>query len=341
MDSWQAQVSEGDAGARLDKWLSEHDAGETRQQLQRWIKAGHVACNGQPVTSPSHKVKTGECYVVTPPEIRPARLEAEAIALDIVFEDDDLLVVNKAAGMVVHPAPGAYSSTLVHALLHHCGDSLSGIGGEARPGIVHRLDKDTSGLMVVAKHDRAHVALSEQLQVRSVSRVYHAIVRGVMKPPVGTIDAPIARSPRNRQKMAVVDGGKPAITHYQTLAGYLTPQHSTLPPRPFASLVECRLETGRTHQIRVHLAEKGCALMGDPVYGGSTSRRLAALYGMLPPSLYELLEGFERQALHAGELAFIHPGSGEAMHFRVSYPADMQALAEALQGLENAEHDTR
>lgn len=318
-------------GNRLDKFLAQQLGDFTRQRLQALIKGGQVMRAGKAITQPSGKVREGEQYAVTIPPLQEVEVLAEPIPLDIVYEDEHLLVINKTAGMVVHPAAGHASGTLVNALLHHCADSLSGIGGEMRPGIVHRLDKDTSGLMLVAKHDKAHQSLAAQLQDRSLSRIYHAWVWGVMQPPHGTIDAPIGRSPNNRKKMAVVESGKAAKTHYKTLAHYMTPSTPHTPSLPFASKLECKLESGRTHQIRVHCCEKGHALIGDPVYGAQGTRRLAALPSSLPEAAHAVLSEDKRQALHATSICFIHPHTQVPLRFDAEYPADMLCLEAALQ----------
>ena len=259
---------------------------------------------------PASKATPGGTYRVAVPEPAPAHNAAQAIALIVVFEDEHLIVIDKQAGLVVHPAAGNLDGTLVNALLHHCGGTLSGIGGVARPGIVHRIDKDTSGLMVAAKTDRAHVGLAKQFADHSIERRYHAITAGQPRPATGTVDAPLARSPTNRKKIAVVAGGKRAVTHYRTLALL-----------DGAALVECRLETGRTHQVRVHLASLGHPLLGDPVYGRASAR--TALLARL---------GFARQALHAARLGFVHPISGKPMSWDSAAPRDMQELLTALHG---------
>ena len=306
------------ANTRLDRALAElaaslGDAGQglSRARVQALIKQGAVYGEGEVKASqPSAIVKAGAVYHITLPEPVPAKPMAEAIDLPIVYEDADVIVIDKPAGMVVHPAAGNYQGTLVNALLAHCGASLSGIGGVARPGIVHRLDKDTSGLMVVAKHDAAHQGLSRQFADRTLSRVYQAVVWGVPHPTKGSIEGAIGRHPRNRQKMAVVArGGKAALTHYVLMQAFGT----------LASLVECRLATGRTHQIRVHMAHIRHPLVGDPLYGGRQPRGGPAL-----------LREFLRQALHAAELKFIHPISGKSMVFKAKMPDDLRRLIAAL-----------
>ncbi len=295
-----------DSGERLDKLLAGAAPELSRSRLKALILAGHVASGGATVTDPSYRVKPGESFAVTIPEPVAAQPQGQAMALTVVHEDEALIVIDKPAGLVVHPGPGNPDRTLVNALIAHCGDSLSGIGGVLRPGIVHRLDKDTSGLMVAAKSDAAHRGLSDQFATRSLSRVYLALVRGVPKPTKGVIEGAIGRSPANRKKMAVLDEGRPggraAVTHYEVLKTYDGP----------LSLIECRLETGRTHQIRVHLTHKGHPLIGDKLYGGART----------PP--------FARQALHAYRLAFDHPLSGDKMRFEIALPEDMQALIDGL-----------
>lgn len=325
----QCLVGPADANQRLDKFLSQQIPGITRSHLQRLVEEGAVTRDGAPFTNPAAKVRTGQCFVVTEPEAKPLALVAEAIALDIVYEDAHLIVINKAAGMTVHPAPGAETGTLVHALLAHCGDSLSGIGGVARPGIVHRIDKDTSGLLVVAKHDAAHQHLSAQLKERTLKRQYTAFCWGGPQPREGYVEAPLARNPRQRKQMAVVADGRYALTHYETEQAFFAPGFI----KPLASKIHCLLDTGRTHQIRVHMAHVQAPLLGDPVYGATTQTRLNRLQaqGMrLPDDIKSTLLSFNRQALHAAELMLNHPESNEEMLFTCPLPADMQALEETL-----------
>lgn len=314
----QLPVDDTQAGVRLDVWLlaqmtAQLGEGQSRAGVQRWIKDGYVTRSGALEANPARKVRKGEVYDVDVPAAEASELVAEDIPLDVVYEDTDLLVINKPAGLTVHPAPGNYTGTLVQALLHHCGDSLSGINGEMRPGIVHRIDKDTSGLLVVAKHDVAHRGLAKQFARHDIHRKYYAIVRGVPLRKSGTVQGDIGRNPQNRMKRAVVaDGsGKPAITHYRVVEVFDTA----------AALVECQLETGRTHQIRVHMSHIGHPLLGDPMYG-----RNAPLKGVgelnLPP----------RQLLHAAELGFVHPVSREEMFFESPLPADMDAVLAKLRG---------
>ena len=299
------------AGWRLDRALAAAVPTLSRERLKALIRSGAVEAEGQPVRDPATKVRGQEALRVAVPVPRPAHNEPQDIPLTIVFEDEHLLVVDKPAGLVVHPAAGNFDGTLVNALLHHCGGSLSGIGGVARPGIVHRIDKDTSGLLVVAKTDVAHEGLAKQFAAHSIDRHYLAIVSGVPKASEGVVDAPLARSAANRKKIAIVGGsrGKRAVTHWKRLKLLKD-----------AALVECRLETGRTHQVRVHIASIGHPLVGDPVYGrsGKTHSKL----------LKEL--GFHRQALHAAELGFTHPVMKSRLSFTSPMPSDMQELLSAL-----------
>ncbi|RYG59256.1 MAG: RluA family pseudouridine synthase [Alphaproteobacteria bacterium] len=285
--------------------------GQSRAGVQRWIKDGYVTRAGALEANPARKVRLGEVYDVDVPAAEASELVPEDIPLSIVYEDSDLLVIDKPAGLTVHPAPGNYTGTLVQALLHHCGDSLSGINGEMRPGIVHRIDKDTSGLLVVAKHDVAHRGLAKQFARHDIHRKYTAIVRGVPLRKSGTIEAEIGRNPQNRMKRAVVaDGtGKPAITHYRLVEIF----------GDAAALVQCQLETGRTHQIRVHMSYIGHALLGDPMYGRNTPLKGFGDLN-LPP----------RQLLHAAELGFVHPVTREEMFFESPLPADMEAVLKTL-----------
>jgi 23S rRNA pseudouridine1911/1915/1917 synthase len=299
-------------GWRLDRALAAAVPTLSRERLKALISSGAVTDpQGAPVRDPAAKAVPGGAYRVAVPAPEAAHNVAQDIALPIVFEDEHLLIVDKPAGMVVHPAAGNPDGTLVNALLHHCAGRLSGIGGVARPGIVHRIDKDTSGLLVVAKTDRAHEGLAAQFARHSIDRRYRAVVSGVPNPASGSVDAPLARSSANRQKMAIVAGerGKRAVTHYRTLR-----------PLREAAEIECRLETGRTHQVRVHMTSLGHPLVGDPVYGRTR------------PAHRELLKelGFARQALHAAGLGFIHPATGENLSFKSAVPSDMQELLSAL-----------
>jgi 23S rRNA pseudouridine1911/1915/1917 synthase len=296
------------SAGRLDKALAEA-TGLSRERVKSLIADGAVEIGGRRAASASAKVSQGDAYSVALPP--PARLDtpAQDIPLDIVFEDAHLIVVNKAAGLVVHPAAGNLDGTLVNALLHHCAGRLSGINGTLRPGIVHRIDKDTSGLLVVAKSDAAHEGLARQFADHSIERTYLAVTGGQPRPAAGRIEGRIGRSDANRKKMAVIPDtstrGKHAVTHYRTLRAL-----------DYAALVECRLETGRTHQVRVHLASIGNALLGDPVYGRTPAP--------LRPVVADL--GFRRQALHAASLGFIHPVTGERLDFAAELPADMVEL---------------
>jgi 23S rRNA pseudouridine1911/1915/1917 synthase len=299
------------AGWRLDRALAAAVPTLSRERLKALIRSGAVEAGGKAVRDPATKVRGEEALRVAVPEPTPAHNEPQDIPLNIVFEDEHLLVVDKPAGLVVHPAAGNLDRTLVNALLHYCGGSLSGIGGVARPGIVHRIDKDTSGLLVVAKTDVAHEGLAKQFAAHSVDRRYLAIVDGVPKASEGKVDAPLARSATNRKKIAVVEGsrGKRAVTHWRRLTMLKD-----------AALVECRLETGRTHQVRVHMASIGHPLIGDPIYG-----RSGKTHGKL---LNELQ--FGRQALHAAELGFTHPVTKHRLSFSSPMPSDMQELFNAL-----------
>ncbi len=325
-----------DAGARLDKWLSARLEGLTRTRLKALIEGGALKKNGAVFNDPSWKIRDGERFTLTVPEIAPAAPLAEKVALDIRFEDADIIVVNKPAGMVVHPAAGNWTGTLVNALIAHCGASLSGVGGVARPGIVHRLDKETSGLLVAAKNDAAHQALSAAFAAHDLERLYDAIVIGAPRPGVGVIDAPLARAGAERKKMSVVNSERPqarrAVTRYRIQETFGRGR-AKLAGDALASLVECRLETGRTHQIRAHLAHIGHPLVGDSVYG-----RGPGLSGLRPGDAaadraIEALAGFRRQALHARVLGFAHPISGEALRFEAEPPLDFAGLAAALRGL--------
>ena len=301
----EATIAPAADGWRLDRALADAVPTLSRERLKVLIASGAVSRGEALARDPARKAAAGEVFAVAVPAPAPAHNEAQDIPLVVAFEDEHLIVVDKPAGLVVHPAAGNLDGTLVNALLHHCGGSLSGIGGVARPGIVHRIDKDTSGLMIAAKTDRAHEGLAKQFADHSIERRYKAIAGGHPAPPAGTVDAPLARSPHNRKKVAIIANGKRAVTHYRTeqrLKG--------------AALVECRLETGRTHQVRVHMASIGHALLGDPVYGKAR--------GAVRVLLEQL--GFERQALHAARLGFTHPITREELAFDSPMPADMQEL---------------
>ena len=289
------------AGVRLDAFLSA-DGALTRSQAARLIAEGRVRVNGKPAAK-SARLSGGETVTVDVPQLRETALPAQDIPLDVVYEDVDVIVVNKPTGLVVHPAPGHPDGTLVNALLHHCGDSLSGIGGEKRPGIVHRIDRDTSGLIIAAKIDAAHLALSAQLKDHSLSRTYECLVTGNMKQDSGTVDAPIGRSSADRKKMAVVPTGRRAVTHWEVVARY-----------PGVTHLRCRLETGRTHQIRVHMAYIGHPILGDTVYGAKKP-----------------VPGLTGQCLHATGLRFVHPRTGEPVELHCPLPPEFTAMLQKLQ----------
>lgn len=289
------------AGVRLDAFLSA-DGALTRSQAAHLIAEGRVRVNGKPAAK-SARLSGGETVTVDVPQLRETALPPQDIPLDVVYEDDDVIVVNKPTGLVVHPAPGHPDGTLVNALLHHCGDSLSGIGGEKRPGIVHRIDRDTSGLIIAAKNDAAHLALSAQLKDHSLSRTYECLVTGNMKQDSGTVDAPIGRSSADRKKMAVVPTGRRAVTHWEVVARY-----------PSVTHLRCRLETGRTHQIRVHMAHIGHPILGDTVYGAKKP-----------------VPGLTGQCLHAAGLRFIHPRTGEPVELHCPLPPEFTAMLQKLQ----------
>lgn len=301
----------GDAGGiRLDRALAQSVDALSRERLKALIAEGNVAeASGAAARDPARKAMAGEVFSVTLPPPIPLGNAAQDIVLQVAFEDEHLIVIDKPAGLVVHPAAGNLDGTLVNALLHHCAGQLSGIGGVARPGIVHRIDKDTSGLMVAAKSDRAHEGLARQFAAHSIDRRYRAIVSGRPNPPEGIVNAPLGRSPQNRKKMAIVEGGKRAVTHFRLIR-----------PLRHSALVECRLETGRTHQVRVHMASIGHALLGDPVYARTKQEHRAVLEAL----------GFRRQALHAARLGFVHPVNSNALWFESELPSDMQCLLDTL-----------
>lgn len=302
MDRNEIIVTAQESGERIDALLARSLPQFSRSALQGYLVEGRVLLCGRELKK-NYKTKEGERYVVLPPEPVCSQILPQAIPLEIVFEDEDLLVVNKRRGMVVHPAPGHYEGTLVNALLHHCAGSLSGIGGEIRPGIVHRIDKDTSGLLIVAKNDFSHLALSAQLSDHSLYRVYEAVVRGAFRDDQGTVDKPIGRHPIDRKKMAVTEkNARHAVTHWQVLCRY-----------PGYTHIRCRLETGRTHQIRVHLASIGHPLLGDETYGAPSPDK-----------------GLEGQCLHARELRFVHPRSLEEISLRTELPDYFQTVLDKL-----------
>jgi 23S rRNA pseudouridine1911/1915/1917 synthase len=322
-------VEPADAGERIDRLLAARLADLSRSRLKSLILDGQVemrsALGARTIRDPSHRVNAGDALFVTVPPAEPAEPSAEDIPLTILYEDAELIIIDKPAGMVVHPAPGHHSGTLVNALIAHCGESLSGIGGVRRPGIVHRLDKDTSGVMVVAKTDRAHQNLSAQFadhgRTGPLERGYLAFAWGVPDRPKGTVDAPIERHPHARDKMAVRKGGRFALTHWRLDERYLGASG-----KPIASLIECRLETGRTHQIRVHLAHIGHPLLGDTTYGQGFRTKAA----LLAKDAATALEGLGRQALHAYMIAIQHPLSGQFLEFRSELPSDLARLRRAL-----------
>ena len=307
-DNLQAVLTAGQVGQRFDRAIADVVPTLSRERIKALLADGAIARDdGRPVTSGSAKVDAPQVLTIALPPPEPAEAVAQDMPLVVVHEDAHLIVIDKPAGMVVHPANGNPDGTLVNALLHHCAGQLSGIGGVARPGIVHRIDKDTSGLLVVAKSDVAHEGLAKQFADHSIDRVYHAITNGAPLPPAGTVDAPLARSPHDRKKIAVVESarGKRAVTHFRTLERLRD-----------AAFIECRLETGRTHQVRVHMAHIGHPLLGDPVYGSRRSTHASTLKSI----------GFARQALHATRLGFIHPVEGKNVTFDSPLPKDMQEL---------------
>ena len=306
-------AGEGDVGTRLDAFVSA--SGElTRSAAARLIEEGAITVDGRAVAK-NYKLRPGDTVDILLPEPVPTEAQPEDIPLDVVFEDEDIIVINKPTGMVVHPAAGNETGTLVNALLHHCADSLSGIGGVVRPGIVHRIDKDTSGLLVAAKNDAAHNSLAEQLKIHEVGRVYYALVIGNLREDKGTVNAPIGRHPRDRKKMAVLSAGegtaRDAVTHYEVLERF----------RGYC-LVRCVLETGRTHQIRVHMAHLGHPLVGDVTYGGGKTKFEGANKSLI-----------SGQCLHAKELKLTHPTTGENMRFCCALPTEMEKLLERLRKL--------
>ena len=297
METLTLHPTELDAGKRVDAWLPSQAEGLTRSAAQRLLEEGRVTLNGKPLAK-NYKLTGAETLAVSLPDPEPLDALPQDIPLDVVYEDGDVIVVNKPAGLVVHPAPGHPDGTLVNALLHHCGGSLSGVGGALRPGIVHRIDRDTSGLIIAAKNDAAHQALSAQLQNHTLARTYEAVVAGNLREDRGTVDAPIGRHHTDRKRMAVTDrGGKRAVTHWEVIERF-----------PGLTYVRCRLETGRTHQIRVHMAHMGCPLTGDFLYGRSNPALIA------------------RPALHSAGLELVHPITGERLSFAAPLPADLAAL---------------
>ncbi|MCM2438648.1 RluA family pseudouridine synthase [Agrobacterium vitis] len=322
-----------DAEGRLDAWLAASLGGDlSRNRVKALIEQGAVFVNGTAVTEPKRKIKPGDQLVIAMPEPEDPEPKGEDIPLTVLYEDKDLIVLSKPAGLVVHPGAGNWTGTLVNALIHHCGDSLSGIGGVKRPGIVHRLDKETSGVMVVAKNDIAHRHLADQFADHGRSgpleRAYQALVWGRPRGLRGTIDAALGRA-GDRTKRTVkredTDDAREAITHYQVMERYGEKPDATC----LASLVECRLETGRTHQIRVHMAHIGHPLIGDPEYGAAFKTKA----NLLPDAAKAIVTNFHRQALHAYLLAFEHPTTGEVMHFEAAIPDDMETIIRALRDI--------
>ncbi|WP_419901782.1 RluA family pseudouridine synthase [Kiloniella sp.] len=311
-------VEEAEKKLRLDKFLADRLPDLSRSRLQALITQKCLLIDGAIIETPNYRLKVGQSVSLSVPQAVDPEPVAQDIPLDIVFEDPYLLIINKPSGMVVHPAPGNSDGTLVNALLYHCGEDFKGIGGVKRPGIVHRIDKDTSGLMVVAKTDECHQGLVQLFAAHDIERSYNAVVWGYPKPASGRIEGNIGRSPKNRKKMAVVPrGGKAAITHYKTLQ---------ILSSGAASLIECRLETGRTHQIRVHMTHSGHPLLGDPLYGSQSQSRIRNL----PSAAQEKMKSFERQALHAKTLGFIHPITKEELTFSSELSIDLKDLINSL-----------
>lgn len=335
MDVLTATATEDEAGTRLDRFLSERFDALSRSRAKALVKEGAAAMDGAALTDPRAGVIAGSVYTLNMPDPVPATPEPEDIPLDILFEDSDLIIVNKPVDMAVHPAPGSWQGTLVNALLHHCNGELPGIGGVERPGIVHRLDKNTTGVMVAAKTEAAHAGLSALFAAHDIERAYYAVTRGSPRPLVGTVNAAIARSTSDRKKMAVVrnpdsGAGRHAITHYKAIETFgLRDKGAGVPA---AALIECRLETGRTHQIRVHLGHIGAPLIGDQVYG--KNRGISAHgAGQAFIDATTAARKFPRQALHAAVLGFVHPVTGEEMRFEAPLPADMAGLLENLRAM--------
>jgi 23S rRNA pseudouridine1911/1915/1917 synthase len=328
-DNRKVLIADESASGRLDSWLASALEGEfSRSRVKTLIEGGSVSLNGKPVTEPKKKVSPGDEVIISVPDPEDPVPQGEDIPLDVLYEDEDLIVIAKPAGLVVHPGAGNWTGTLVNALIHHCGDSLSGIGGVRRPGIVHRLDKETSGVMVVAKNDMAHRHLADQFadhgRTGPLERAYLALVWGRPRQLKGTINASLGRA-GDRTKRAVkrddTDDAREAITHFEVVERFLEKPDST----SLASLVECHLETGRTHQIRVHMAHIGHPLIGDPEYGAAFRTKA----NLLPEAARSVVNGFHRQALHAFLLQFEHPTTGESMRFEAPVPNDMADVIEA------------
>jgi len=317
-------VAGDQAGTRLDKWLAGAVADLSRERLKTLIKQGRVRADGETISDPSYGVKSGQTFVVDVPEPISAIPKAQEIPLVIAYEDEAVIVVNKPAGLVVHPAPGNLDHTLVNALIHHCGDSLSGIGGVRRPGIVHRLDKDTSGLIIVAKTDAAHQSLAADFAARRIDRVYQALVWGVPTPGAGKIEGNIGRSPKNRLKMAIVSrGGREALTRYKVIERFGNA----------VSLVKCKLATGRTHQIRVHMTHIGHPIVGDATYGRAPALKLRSL----SMDTAQAIDSANRQLLHARTLGFRHPSTEAMMSFNCDFPVEFEKV---ITKLRRTRHDT-
>jgi 23S rRNA pseudouridine1911/1915/1917 synthase len=313
------EVKEKDNLSRLDLFLASNTS-FSRSRIKKIILEGGLTYQGSVIKDLSKKVKTGEEYIIDVPPPESSELIPLNKNLDIVYEDNHLIVLNKPANLTVHPGAGNYQDTLVNVLLHHAGKSLSGIGGVVRPGIVHRLDKDTTGLMVIAKNDDAHISLSEQIKTRELKRIYNAVVWGKVFPPEGIINANIGRSTIDRKKMAILRGsGREAITHYKLIKYF-----------SIASLIECKLETGRTHQIRIHMTNLGYPIIGDQTYGKAKDRLLADI----SDNDKEFIKNFPRQALHSKFIEFLHPASGKTLSFETELPADMQTLMSILEKIE-------
>jgi 23S rRNA pseudouridine1911/1915/1917 synthase len=330
----RSAVAPVDAGERVDAWLAKLWPDISRSRVQGLIGAGKLSVDGAPVTHAKDKPRAGATYELKLPPPEPAAPLPEAIPLTVVFEDEHLIVIDKAMGMAMHPAPGSMRGTLVNALLAHCGDSLSGIGGVARPGIVHRIDKDTTGLVVVAKHDAAHTGLAKLFAKHDLERVYYAVTRGAPKERSARIENKLVRSSEDRRKYVVArnpetEAGKLAITDYWTVESY-GQQSGASVGRAAAALLECRLHTGRTHQIRAHLTHLGSPLIGDPLYG---KQRAFKAEGPHAEEAAAAVAAFPRQALHAAVLGFKHPITGAELRFESELPGDMTALIEILKQL--------
>ena len=322
-----AVAANEDAGTRLDQFLAARLPAISRSRLKQLIEAGNVTRQGEKIRDANTRVKPADLYQIRVPAPIPAKPQGQDIPLVVVHEDNDLIVIDKPAGLVVHPAAGNPDGTLVNALIAHCGPSLGGLGGEARPGIVHRLDKDTSGLLVAAKNDRAMHSLARQFEHHTIERAYHAVIWGAPRVSEGTVEGEIGRNPFDRKRMAVLrGGGKRARTHYRVIERFGDPE------RPFASLIECRLETGRTHQIRVHLSHLGHPLIGDSTYG--RARHVPRPKSPEQEKAFAAVQDFSRQALHAYLLGFKHPTTQKNLRFVSSWPSDLADLIESLRGLQ-------